>query len=289
MDVGVSADWILAWRSEGLTTFFKFFPYLVSHYFYILIFAFVYWVRPQMQSMVHLGFLVPFSAILNCIVKLIFKIDRPPVDLHLLPVQDFGFPSGDVQVAVVFWGVLAVTISSRAVRVFGLAMVLGIMASRVYLGVHSILDVVAGAALGVGTVWIWIQPALQKVFNDSFYGKASHFWALWIGMLITYTLLSYHRTWPSVVVLSFSALAGYGLSLAEIGRRMEQGRVWSVKLGVISLLSLIGLVWMMQIVPSISWNAWAYYGSAIGKYVLAIVSLYIFIPKIQDRVLSYFK
>ncbi len=92
----IDPHWILNFRCDALTLFFKIFPFLASDYFFMSAIGIGYWLRPQISLFIHLGFLIPFSALINRILKLIFSIPRPPSSLHLISLQDpWGFPSGE--------------------------------------------------------------------------------------------------------------------------------------------------------------------------------------------------
>ncbi len=43
----INPEWILNFRSEMLTSWFKIFPFFASDYFYITIIAIAYWLNPR--------------------------------------------------------------------------------------------------------------------------------------------------------------------------------------------------------------------------------------------------
>jgi undecaprenyl-diphosphatase len=76
-------------------------------------------------------------------------VDRPrPADGHrLMSVSGSSFPSGHAAISFACAAVLAVAMPRLAVPLFVLAAAIAF--SRVYVGVHYPLDVLAGAALGL--------------------------------------------------------------------------------------------------------------------------------------------
>ncbi|HXE81266.1 MAG TPA: phosphatase PAP2 family protein [Vicinamibacterales bacterium] len=69
-----------------------------------------------------------------------------------LPDPEFGFPSGHVSAATVFWGELLLWLRSRKLALIGAAFVLVTALSRMYLGRHYLADVLGGFVLGTTLV-----------------------------------------------------------------------------------------------------------------------------------------
>ena len=89
-------------------------------------------------------------------VKQLVERPRPPAGLALSHATGFAFPSGHATDAAAVYGMLAVLLArsgSRAARLAAWAVAAGLIAlvglSRLYLGVHWLSDVVAGAGLGI--------------------------------------------------------------------------------------------------------------------------------------------
>ena len=87
------------------------------------------------------------------LLKAAFAFPRPPVELHAVTPSEHGFPSGHTMAATVFWGALALWTSvGRQQLRFGVAAsaVALVGVSRLALGVHYLVDVIASIGFGVG-------------------------------------------------------------------------------------------------------------------------------------------
>lgn len=86
-------------------------------------------------------------------LKAAFALPRPPADLHVVAVSGYGFPSGHAVAATVGWGALAVALEgvlSARLRAAGAAAAVAAVAlSRVAIGVHYPVDVLAGVGIGL--------------------------------------------------------------------------------------------------------------------------------------------
>lgn len=93
----------------------------------------------------------------NQFLKLWFRIPRPWVldeDFTILEqareaASGYSFPSGHTQSAVGTFGAIAYTAKNKALRTVCIAIALLVPFSRMYIGVHTPLDVLAAAAMAV--------------------------------------------------------------------------------------------------------------------------------------------
>ncbi|HAO64496.1 TPA: hypothetical protein DCQ44_00770, partial [Candidatus Taylorbacteria bacterium] len=106
----------------------------------------------------------------DSILKKVVHVSRPL--LPLVPTTDFSFPSGHATVAVIFFGLLAYffrnsikSIMWRRIYVVSCALAaLVVCISRLYLNAHWLSDVLAGAALGL--FWLTLFIVLFHFFNS---------------------------------------------------------------------------------------------------------------------------
>ncbi|MCW2752185.1 MAG: PA-phosphatase [Aeromicrobium sp.] len=101
----------------------------------------------------------------NALLKLIFRRDRPVFDKPLHEIGGWSFPSGHSAGAGMFFTIavlLSIVITGRGWRRRIIITVLvllglGVGASRVFLGVHYLSDVIAGLCFGVAvTLGLWL-------------------------------------------------------------------------------------------------------------------------------------
>jgi PAP2 superfamily len=96
---------------------------------------------------------IALSSIANGYLKDYFQDPRPVAFMlkgHF--IDGFGMPSGHAQLAILFWGAVALELRSaglpKKLQVLAALMAGGICFSRLYLGVHDVEDVTIGSLLG---------------------------------------------------------------------------------------------------------------------------------------------
>jgi undecaprenyl-diphosphatase len=148
-------DWVVDNRVGFLDPFFEALSYAGSFGFVWLAIAVgvsgFSWSRPWLWTRVGAAILLAESV--SGALKEGIERDRPPVadpnpdTLVKLP-ETFSFPSGHATVAFACATVLAMAVPRLRWPLYALAALIAF--SRVYVGVHFPLDVLAGAVLGVG-------------------------------------------------------------------------------------------------------------------------------------------
>ncbi|MEO1402822.1 MAG: phosphatase PAP2 family protein [Cyanobacteria bacterium J06635_1] len=148
----------------GWQPFFLGISALGSQYTFMTIIALYYWlVSPTFSRQI--GMTLALSYLDNLILKELFAQPRPfelnadiAAPLVQATAEGGAFPSGHAQGAATFWFFLALQES----RLWPLALVcVGLVAlSRVYLGVHFLMDVIAGSVIGLLFAWLggrWLR------------------------------------------------------------------------------------------------------------------------------------
>lgn len=130
---------------------------------------FVFWCVDKYRGyyLLAVGFV---GTILNQFLKLVFRIPRPWVqDPEFTIVESargaatgYSFPSGHTQNVVGTFGAIALTNRRVLVRVLSLALIVLVPLSRMYLGVHTPLDVGVSFVLALVLVFL-----LRPLFTDA--------------------------------------------------------------------------------------------------------------------------
>ncbi len=129
-------------------------------WFLVVVLSLLYWFHDRENgAFAILTLLGALSLVVG--LKALFGLPRPPPPTRLISVDGFGFPSGHAIAATVGWGALAVALErpEPAIRyAVAISVVLVVSFTRVALGVHFAVDVVAGMAVGIGylVVVTWV-------------------------------------------------------------------------------------------------------------------------------------
>lgn len=160
-------------RNPVLDAFFSFITYLGSEAAFLAIALFIYWCVNKKAGyyLLFTGFL---GITLNQFLKLAFKVERPWVrDKNFTIVESaradaggYSFPSGHTQNAVGIFGSIGLFFRKKIwVVCLSLSAILLTAVSRMYLGVHTPLDVLVSIALGILLVFL-VYPIISKAFEN---------------------------------------------------------------------------------------------------------------------------
>lgn len=112
------------------------------------------------------GFL---GTLANQFMKLYFQIPRPWVlDENFTILEEareaasgYSFPSGHTQSSVGTFGAIAYTFKNRWIRITAIIIAILVPFSRMYIGVHTPLDVLVAAAMAIALILI-LHPVIMK-------------------------------------------------------------------------------------------------------------------------------
>lgn len=185
-------------RTPFLDALFGAVTYLGDEIVYMALAVVVYWCfsKPLGYYILTGGFT---GTILNQFMKITFRIPRPWVlDPKFEIVESareaatgYSFPSGHTQNAFASFGSLAAWTKRRTLRVLCIAAVILVAFSRMYLGVHTPLDV--GVAFAMGLV---LTLALLPLFRN-IEEHPGRMYGLIAGMIVLCVVyLLYVELWP---------------------------------------------------------------------------------------------
>ena len=155
-------------RMPWLTTILSWMTYFGGLYGFMVLSIIVFWCIDKRCGyfMLSLGFV---GTVINQFLKIIFRVPRPwiidpkfePVESAIADAGGFSFPSGHTQnVFATFGGIFAWT-KKAWLKIVCVVMIVLVAFSRMYLGVHTPLDV--GVSCGIG---ILLLVVLYPVFRS---------------------------------------------------------------------------------------------------------------------------
>ena len=145
----------------------------------------------------HRGYYLLFTGFCGTVCiqffKMIFRIPRPWVlDPNFTIVESaraeatgYSFPSGHTQIAVNLYGGMARSSKRRLMQIGGVVIFLLIALSRMYLGVHTPLDVLVSLAIGITLVLV-LYPIIERSRTEPklMYAVIAIFLVLTLGNLL---------------------------------------------------------------------------------------------------------
>jgi membrane-associated phospholipid phosphatase len=153
------------------------------------------------------------------VLESVFAMPRPPAEYHAISPSEHGFPSGHAMAATVFWGALALwlPIGSRPARLAVGATVVPLVAlSRLALGVHFLIDVVASFAFGV--IYLAAVAWLARDRPARAFGGA-----IVIAVLATVVSGANERAVLALVGTAGAAVGWFVVELPPVRRRLIAG------------------------------------------------------------------
>lgn len=98
--------------------------------------------------------------------KAFFGLPRPPATVTLIPKESLAFPSGHATGSAAIYGAFAALLrrwSKRARYVAAAGLAVFVSLTRVFLGVHYVVDVVVGLLFGAAFAWTVLRLTRERV------------------------------------------------------------------------------------------------------------------------------
>ena len=133
---------------------------LGEQYFFIIVISFIYWNVSKKEGF-KLASAFIFSSMVNAVLKITFHTSRPFEKLgsisgkRIETATGYSFPSGHTQGATTFFITLSQIIRKKLFTIIAIIILLLVGISRVYLGVHWPVDVVAAVLIGIAVAYIF--------------------------------------------------------------------------------------------------------------------------------------
>jgi len=176
--------------------FFQFVTMIGEQNFLMTAFAVIYWCINK-DFGYRMGFAALSNGVINSGIKETLKIPRPIGEpgirsLRLETAEGYSFPSGHSQTSASIFTSLMVQLRKRWVYYLGSLLISLVGVSRMYLGVHRPVDVLAGIVLGVS--WVFVVNYMFDISERT--GSKIVFLAFIIPMILLLPLMpnpEYHK------------------------------------------------------------------------------------------------
>lgn len=243
-------DFVRSIRGDGsLDALFLTITNLGSENAYIAILALYYWLNPVVGRT--FGALFGLSVSINTLLKAAFNLPRPyqldpSLKISKAAIETGGgggLPSGHAQNAAFTWGFLALEHRKAWVAALAVVLILAIGFSRVYLGVHFVLDVLVGFVVGAALAFVASRiriPVFDStgrivlfgagLISSIFVPELARSFAVMIGFLVTGVQFTPPKAWPARIaflviglVIAFALLTASSVLLPEDVKRSGWG------------------------------------------------------------------
>lgn len=156
-------------RCEPLTIIFKFFSFLCSFYFVIILTIIIMLFSKDKKVTFYIVLNVLFCFFLNQTLKFFFARSRP-TEINLIVENGYSFPSGHSMLSLAYYGFYVYLLlnsnikrKNKILAIISLALLIFFIGlSRIYLGVHYASDVLAGFAISAAYLILYIQFFYNK-------------------------------------------------------------------------------------------------------------------------------
>jgi membrane-associated phospholipid phosphatase len=167
-------DYVISFRTPGLTTFFEFMTNVGDRLAYFTITlalaAYFYINHKSWKFILQTSAVLILATATNIVLKRIINRARPSLE-HLVSVNTLSYPSGHSMSAMAFYGFLAYLCIRYPIKrwlrymlvTLLIFIIVSIGLSRIYLGVHYPSDVIAGFIGGL--IWVTFCALIFNIFS----------------------------------------------------------------------------------------------------------------------------
>lgn len=233
--------WLQGFENPVLTKFFSFVSDLIAPIPLSVIAIIVYWCINKKKG-ICLAMSVVTAVTVNTTLKLIFKVPRPfNVSDEIKRMDDtegFSFPSGHSQQAGTLGRFLFGATDKRWLGItLWVLVALIVGTSRMYLGMHTPLDVLCGIVLGV----VITEAVIYFVNLSERKNKPYLLHLITVVSGISMIFTGFDKDLVTMTALSFGAVTGYVLDEKYIGFKVPSKMGNKIKAGLIGLVT-VGIV-----------------------------------------------
>lgn len=201
--------WVQSASNQFLDTLFFAVTNLGSPLVLALYVIIVYWCFDKYRGL-NLAFILSTSVVLNTGLKGLFRIPRPYTyhsginHLDRITGVGWSFPSGHAQLTASAMVGLYLNFKNRIFAALALVVPILVSFSRIYLGVHTPVDVLCGMA--IGAVWAWVVFTLVRRITTS--GKTITL-LLFCAVQLLFSILFPHHDFIRIAGLCMGFVVGF--------------------------------------------------------------------------------
>lgn len=225
-------DWIVELRNPLWTQVFLAFSAMGSATFFLVVFTLGYWLVDR-AVFLRVTFVLLLVGLANNVAKAVFQVPRPDESLRIAHAAGWSFPSGHAMTAGAVWPWLAREVGRLWTWFLAAMVVTGVAASRVYLGVHTPVDVIVGVVAGLAcSIVLWPLAEMAPAVWQRLEGHQRFAVAVIPVVLLLYVL---PENGDSTAAQTGGGLVGLilGADLERRRVRFRPARGWKRVLGVL--------------------------------------------------------
>ncbi len=212
--------------------------------FYIGIISLIYWCFSK-KTGIKLFCLVLFLGYLGVFLKNIFKTPRPKKALWRAEAEGYGFPSGHVTVTAGFWSYLMMTMRKKWITIIASIIIFFVAFSRIYLGVHFILDIIGGFLVGFAVALCFYYLETKIRISLKFYQKI--LFCIFIPLIML--AVSMNDTTIQLCSMLFGLTIGYLLENRTVNIQTGVKNKTKISRGIIGLVLVLVMFLLLGILP----------------------------------------